>query len=268
MKKLSVLCFSLALQSVLAQGPEETLTLEERYERDEFNPSFYDESLYEVEKDSANFLVVEKYRKKDNTYLNYVRKWLYDERGNLLEHHHLDISGHHKYGVVCSAPLVRYAYNNKNQVIRTSYWQNDTTKMVHDCDFYHRVESAYDAKGRVTKHTSYSTEGKVLTKVTFGYNAKDQRSKVVYLNENGTIKEGERSIVLLKYDNQDRVIKTTYKNSNGKLPKDPKTVCIITKAYEDEFHIETRMNVKREVLKKVKITNQGMVTQIEDWEGD
>ena len=237
------------------------------YEFDELSPDFYNKDYYTVLRDSTPLKVVEKYLRKDNVYLNYIRVRIFDTRGNILEKKNLDTLYAYKKGVVCSAPLIRQQYDERNNVIEIANWRNDTTKIVNDCDFWHKVKSEYDSKNRVKVHASYSISGKLLTKVKFEYNSKNQKRKVMYLDENDNL-DGDNSIVLVKYDKQNRVIKKTYRNADNKSSKDPSQWSISMIEYGEGFRIVTDLNYKKEVLKKVKITGNRVVSMSEDVKDD
>jgi len=235
---------------------KEFLALQETYDFDELNPSFYNEDLYEVIKDSTPLKVVEKYLRKDNLYLNYIRVWHYDDRGNVLEAKHLDTLYNYKEEVVCSAPLVRYKYDKNNNLIEITHWKNDSTKMTNDCKAWHKVESTYDSKGRVKTNASYSVRGNFLRKVKFDYNSNDQRIKVTCLDENDEVdrgKKGEYSIVLLDYDKEGRNIKQTYQDENGELLKGDDIGCFKTTEYRGAFRIVKLLNYQNKVLDSDKI---------------
>ena len=231
---------------------------------EEMQPDLYNPEIYTISKDSNQYKVVERFIRKDGSTLNYVKTWLFDERGNILEERSLDTLYNFKSAVVCSAPMIKYKFDKRNNPIERSFWNNETTKGNHDCLHFHKEITKYDKKNRLIYQAAYFVNGKLYMKMKFDLDRKGNIKKVTYLDEEEEVVKGENSIKCMKYDKKKREIKRTYKTHENKKIKDENKISSVTTEYGKDYRIETSFNYKKKILKKVKISGNGVVTTTED----
>lgn len=231
---------------------------------EEINPSFYNPDMYTVSKDSSSSEIVERYTRKDNSTLNWVRKWTLDERGNIIKKSNLDTLGQFKKAVICSAPMIKFKYDNRNNPIEISYWRSEELKASHDCRHFHREERMYDKKSKLIYQATYAVNGRLRAKMKFKNDARGNIIEVAHLDENNKAVEKDGSIICLKYDKENRIIKRIYKTHENKRIKEEDEISFVEMEYVDEDRIEISYNFKKKVLKKVKISSNGIITKSED----
>lgn len=258
MKYIQILFLFIISTSAIGQDNDFEKLLEE------IQPDLYNSEKYTVSRDSNNYKVVETYTRKDGSTLNYVRVWKYDKRGNVLEERNLDTLYNFKPAVICSAPLIRYKYDERNNPMERSFWNNETTKGNHDCYHFHKEITKYDEKDRLIYQATFHINGNLHMKMKFEYDRKDNIKKVTYLDKDDNIVNGENSIKYLKYDKENREIKKTFKTHEGKKIKEEDKISFVTTEYGSDYRIETSYNYKKKVLKQVKISGNGVVTKTED----
>ena len=229
---------------------------------EEITPSLDNESLYKTKRDTNGNKITETYFNQDGTQVNWVRTVELDNRGNRLRRALKDTLGVFQEAVICSAPLIKSKYDERNNLIEISYWKNETIKTSHDCAHYHKEVMVYTKNDKEVTASFYTTRERLLSKIRFNYDENGNEEKVTYLNEDNSIREGDRSIVYVKYDSEGRQVMEMYKNEKNKMVKEKDKFSIVTTEYKTDCKIETFLNYKKEVLKKERVEEgRGITTR-------
>lgn len=233
-------------------------------EYEEIDPDFYNPEMYTVLRDSMPLKVVEKYLQKDGLILNFIRIWVYDNKGNILEEQNLDTLLNFKPAVICSAPRTKFEYDDYNNLIETSYWNNKKEKGNHDCFHFHKEKKSYNAHHQLIYQAAYLINDKLYVKIKFEYNKKGSIKKVSYLDEQNLLVEGDQSIKYLTYDKNNREIKRVYRTDKNQKIKNLTKTSFIKTEYGENFYTEISYNYKNEVLEKVKFLTKGADISLND----
>ena len=244
-----------------------TLNVDEQMEL--MMPNVLNERLYYAteKKDPAGNITEKRFLQKWNgKTANWVIHFEYNSSNLIVKEWNTDTLDNIVRAVVCDAPMTKYKYDKKGQLIEIAFFANEETPTLHDCAHFHKKVNEYDKEGRAVLNQFIGLKEKVQNTQSFKFDSKDRIVEVNLLDANKELIKDSPSVITIKYDDQNREIENRYFNWDRTPIQEADRLSYETFEYEQNYKVITYFNNDDQVLRKVKKSGNGIVSEITDIE--